>query len=49
MDSYPGATFHHFQKMLEKCEVHRKVETVVLSVGINRNDYDAYQTSPPSD
>ena len=47
MDSYPGATFHHFQKMLEKCEVHPRVETVVLSVGINCMDNDAFQTSFP--
>ena len=47
IDSYPGATFYHMKKILEKCDVHPKVETVVLSVGINCKDHDAFQTSFP--
>ena len=47
IDGYPGATFHNFLKMLEKCEVHPNVETVVLSVGINCRDNDVHQTSLP--
>ena len=45
VDSYPGATFHHFQKVLEKTQVHPHTEVVVLSVGLNNKDLDPYQTS----
>ena len=45
IDSYPGATFHHMTKVFEKAEVHPRVETVILSVGINCKDNDTDQTS----
>jgi len=45
VDSYPGATFYHFQKVLEKTDIHSHTQVVVLSVGLNNKDHDPYQTS----
>lgn len=45
IDSYPGATFYHFQKVLEKTPEHPHVKIVVLSVGINNKDQDPQKTS----
>lgn len=45
VDSYPGATFYHFTRVLEKTEIHVDTSVVVLSVGINNMDNDPYKTS----
>ena len=42
--SYPGATFYHFTKVLDKTQVHLDISTVVLSVCINNKDNDPYKT-----
>lgn len=45
VDSYPGATFYHFTKVLEKTPIHTDTATVVISVGLNNKDHDPFQTS----
>lgn len=45
VDSYPGATFYHFIKVLEKTPIHTDTATVVISVGLNNKDHDPFQTS----
>ena len=45
VDSYPGATFQHFLRVLEKTDIHPHTKVVVLSVGLNNKDHDPYQTS----
>lgn len=45
VDSYPGATFYHLTKVLEKTPIHTDTATVVLSVGLNNKDHDPFQTS----
>lgn len=45
VDSYPGASFYHFNQILEKTPPHALVKLVVLSVGINNRDQDPHKTS----
>lgn len=45
IDSYPGATYYYFSKILEKTPVQPGVEWVVLSVGLNNKDLEPYKTS----
>lgn len=45
IDSYPGASFYHFQHILDKTPIHPSVKVVVLSVGINNRDQDPHKTS----
>lgn len=45
IDSYPGASFYHFQQVLGKTPTHPQTKLVVLSVGINNRDQDPEKTS----
>lgn len=45
IDSYPGASFYHFQHILDKTPIHSSVKVVVLSVGINNRNQDPHKTS----
>lgn len=44
-DSYPGASFYHFNKLMDQTEKHTDTEVLILSVGINNRDQDAAKTS----
>ncbi|GLD47515.1 AMP deaminase 2 isoform X1 [Lates japonicus] len=45
IDSYPGASFYHFQHLLEKIPPHPFTKLVVLLAGINNKDQDPHKTS----
>lgn len=45
IDSFPGASFYHFQEVMSKAEVHPGVKVVVLSVGLLNREQDPYKTS----
>lgn len=45
IDSFPGATFDHFQEVMSKAPVQPRVELVVLSVGLNNREQDPHHTS----
>ncbi|XP_028986288.1 uncharacterized protein LOC114843660 isoform X1 [Betta splendens] len=45
IDSYPGANFYHFWKVVQKTPAHPSVKVVVFSVGLNNRDQDPQKTS----
>lgn len=40
-DSYPGASFYHFHKLMDQTKTHSHTDVLIPSVGINNRDQDA--------
>lgn len=45
IDSYPGATFRHAENIINKAQVHVKVEIVILAFGINHRNQKFKETA----